>query len=152
MAPPHNPHRRLFLGRGAAVAHAAAAAVLLPKAALASLSEEQDLARRLAFNHLHTHEQLALVYAQGEQFVPAALPTLNHFLRDHYSGDVGVMDPDLFHLLHRVRVQKSPGHPDQQVRQRQPQQEFGHRTDADPAAEQAAHQINAPSRRICLRT
>ncbi|ABM40404.1 protein of unknown function DUF882 [Acidovorax sp. JS42] len=103
MAPPHNPHRRLFLGRGAAVAHAAAAAVLLPKAALASLSEEQDLARRLAFNHLHTHERLALVYAQGEQFVPAALPTLNHFLRDHYSGDVGVMDPDLFHLLHRVR-------------------------------------------------
>ena len=40
MAPPHNPHRRLFLGRGAAVAHAAAAAVLLPKAALATLSEE----------------------------------------------------------------------------------------------------------------
>lgn len=103
MAPPHNPHRRLFLGRGAAVAHAAAATVLLPKAAWASFGEEQDLARRLAFNHLHTHERLALVYAQGEQFIPTALPTLNHFLRDHYSGEVGVMDPELFHLLHRVR-------------------------------------------------
>jgi uncharacterized protein YcbK (DUF882 family) len=28
---------------------------------------------------------------------------LNHFLRDHYTGEVGSMDPQLFDLLHRVR-------------------------------------------------
>jgi uncharacterized protein YcbK (DUF882 family) len=29
---------------------------------------------------------------------------LNHFLRDHYSGDVGLIDPQLFELLHRIKV------------------------------------------------
>jgi uncharacterized protein YcbK (DUF882 family) len=43
------------------------------------------------------------VYATGEQYVPQALGSLNHFLRDHYSGEVGQMDPQLFDLLHGVR-------------------------------------------------
>ena len=42
------------------------------------------------------------MYALGEQYLPRALSTLNHFLRDHYSGDVGVIDPQLFDLLHRL--------------------------------------------------
>jgi uncharacterized protein YcbK (DUF882 family) len=29
---------------------------------------------------------------------------LNHFLRDHYSQEVGVMDPVLYDLLHQIRV------------------------------------------------
>ena len=28
---------------------------------------------------------------------------LNQFLRDHYTGQVGTIDPQLFELLHRVR-------------------------------------------------
>jgi len=98
MTPPQPSPRRRFLGH---CAQWLAASMALPLAtpSLAALSG----ARSLALDHTHTREQIALVYAQGEQFVPAALPTLNHFLRDHYSGDVGVMDPDLFHLLHRVR-------------------------------------------------
>jgi uncharacterized protein YcbK (DUF882 family) len=42
------------------------------------------------------------VYALGDTFLTPALASLNHFLRDHYSGEVGPMDP-LFDLLHRVQ-------------------------------------------------
>ena len=59
--------------------------------------------RALAFDHTHTRERISLVYAVDGQYVPDALSTLNRFLRDHYSGTVGQMDPQLFDLLHGVR-------------------------------------------------
>ena len=39
----------------------------------------------------------------GDRYDPAALNTLNHFLRDHYSGEVGRIDPQLHDLLHALR-------------------------------------------------
>ena len=60
--------------------------------------------RALAFNHTHTRERIELVYAVDAQYVPDALKTLNRFLRDHYSGIAGQMDPQLFDLLHQVRT------------------------------------------------
>lgn len=100
-----NPHRRLFLGRSLGAAQVAAAAVLLPGAAraLTTAPAAPSDVRALSFNHLHTSEHIALVYARGAQFVAPALTSLNHFLRDHYSGDVGVIDPELFNVLHQVR-------------------------------------------------
>lgn len=63
-----------------------------------------DLAQRLlAFNHMHTRERISLVYAVDGQYLPDALGSLNRFLRDHYSGTVGQMDPQLFDLLFGVR-------------------------------------------------
>lgn len=59
--------------------------------------------RGLALVHTHTHEEIELVYAKGEHYVPEALGWLNHFLRDHYTGDIGLMDPEVFELLHRVQ-------------------------------------------------
>lgn len=99
----NNPHRRRFLGRSLGVAHVAMAGVWLPGAARAFSPASTQEARRLSFNHLHTHERTALVYALGNDFVPTALTQLNHFLRDHYTQEVGQMDPALYHLLHRVR-------------------------------------------------
>lgn len=60
--------------------------------------------RSLAFDHTHTRERINLVYAVGGDYVPDALTSLNRFLRDHYSGTVGRMDPQLFDLLHQVRL------------------------------------------------
>ncbi len=71
--------------------------------ALANVSVAPHTPRHLAMSHTHTHESVALVYAIGPEFVPQALQHLNHFLRDHYSGDVGQMDPQLFNILHLVR-------------------------------------------------
>lgn len=61
--------------------------------------------RLLAFDHTHTGEKLSLVYAAGEQYLGDALGKLNRFLRDHYTGEVGVIDPRLFDLLHQVRTE-----------------------------------------------
>ena len=44
------------------------------------------------------------MYAVEQSYVPDALSTLNRFLRDHYSGDIGRIDPRLFDLLHQVRT------------------------------------------------
>ena len=100
-----NPPRRQFLGRSLGAAQIAMAGVLLPATgrAMTASAAAAERARRLSFHHLHTLESTALVYARGDQYVPAALTHLNHFLRDHYSGEVGPMDPQLFDLLHRVQ-------------------------------------------------
>ncbi len=54
-------------------------------------------------SHTHTHERIDLVYAVAQDYLPEALDTLNRFLRDHYSGEVGQMHPPLFDLLHELR-------------------------------------------------
>lgn len=40
----------------------------------------------------------------GDTLIPRALGRLDMFLRDHYNGDVGSMDPQLFDLLYRLRM------------------------------------------------
>jgi uncharacterized protein YcbK (DUF882 family) len=55
---------------------------------------------RLRFYHTHTRERLDVVYRRGDQYIPAALDELDHFLRDHRTGDVRHFDPRLFDLLH----------------------------------------------------
>ncbi len=71
----------------------------MPRLALASAPG----ARALAFSHTHTGEQISLVYAMGDHVLPDAQQALNRFLRDHYSGDVGNIDPKLFGLLADLR-------------------------------------------------
>jgi uncharacterized protein YcbK (DUF882 family) len=60
-------------------------------------------ARGLALFNTHTREKIELVYASGQRYFPRALGGLNHFLRDHYTGEVGLMDPEVFDLLYRVQ-------------------------------------------------
>jgi len=80
-----------FMVGGAALASAQKTLAALPKS------------RSLAFNHTHTGERISLVYAVDDQYVPGSLTAFNHLLRDHYSGEVGNIDPQLFDLLHRLK-------------------------------------------------
>ena len=92
--------RRGFLQlAGCAVVGAAGAGIVRPVFAASPQG------RLLSFDHTHTGEKLSLVYAAGQQYMSDALGKLNRFLRDHYTGEVGVMDPKLFDLLHRVRTE-----------------------------------------------
>lgn len=94
----HRPlSRRQWLHRGL-VATAAAPSLVIPGRALAAAP------RALALAHTHTHEDIDLVYAIGPRYEPTALQALDHFLRDHYSGEVGRIDPRLHDLLHAVRT------------------------------------------------
>jgi uncharacterized protein YcbK (DUF882 family) len=55
---------------------------------------------RLRFYHTHTGERLDIVYRRGDEYIPEALDKLDHFLRDHRTGDVRHFDPRLFDLLY----------------------------------------------------
>lgn len=97
---PHPSHpRRRFLRHGARLAAIGA----LPLLARPAWSNTAGV-RSIAMVHTHTNERIDVVYAVEEQFVPDALAALNRFLRDHYSGEVGVIDPQLFDVLHQVQA------------------------------------------------
>ncbi|CAG9167310.1 DUF882 domain-containing protein [Cupriavidus respiraculi] len=100
MTTPRIPARRHFLHRTGRLALGAGLAGLAPRLAQASTAAE----RSLAFDHTHTGEHLSLVFALGDRLLPQAHTRLNRFLRDHYSGEVGTMDPRLFGLLHELRT------------------------------------------------
>lgn len=89
--------RRHLLRRSALVAAVAGIAVARPaRAALGG-------ARSLALEHTHTGERIERVFAVDERYDDTALAALNHFLRDHYTGEASRIDPRLFDQLHRLR-------------------------------------------------
>jgi len=85
---------------------AGATALALPLLAPPARAGAPSLAadRALSLAHTHTGERLATTYAVDHRYLPTALGTLDHFLRDHYSGTIGRMDPRLFDLLHTVHA------------------------------------------------
>jgi uncharacterized protein YcbK (DUF882 family) len=93
-----DPTRRRFLHHGTRLAATAA----LPGLARPARSSTTG-ARSVTMVHTHTREHIDLVYAVDDRYVPEALTALNRFLRDHYTGDVGQIDPRVFDLLHRVQ-------------------------------------------------
>jgi uncharacterized protein YcbK (DUF882 family) len=55
---------------------------------------------RLRFYHTHTNERLDIIYRRGENYLPDALAELDHYLRDHRTGEVRHFDPHVFDLLY----------------------------------------------------
>jgi uncharacterized protein YcbK (DUF882 family) len=98
-----SPHpRRRFLRQASRLGTLAAGALALPMVATPSRAASAG-PRRLSLVHTHTRERLSIAFAVDAHYVPAALDALDHFLRDHYSGAVGHIDPRLFDALHRLQ-------------------------------------------------
>jgi uncharacterized protein YcbK (DUF882 family) len=76
------------------------AALLSPLARAYDAGQSSLPEYRLRFYHTHTREHLDIVYRRGDAYVPEALDQLDHFLRDHRTGDVRHFDPRLFDLLY----------------------------------------------------
>ncbi len=95
----HASTRRRFLHHTARLAAAGA----LPAIATSARAMGRGT-RSLAFSHTHTQEKIDLVYARDQDYVAEALGSLNHFLRDHYTGEVGTIDPRMFDVLHQVQT------------------------------------------------
>ena len=76
--------------------------LVLLLAPLGHSTESPALTReyRLRFYHTHTGERLDVVYRRGDTYNPEALAKLDHYLRDHRTGDVRHFDPRLFDLLY----------------------------------------------------
>ena len=56
----------------------------------------------LRMHHLHTGEDIDIVYRVGDTYIPEALDRLNHFLRDHRTQDASSYDPKEFDVLHAL--------------------------------------------------
>lgn len=93
---PPGGSRRRFL-RSALTA--APALIMVPCARPALAAAEP---RTLALFNTHTGESLEVTYFVTGRYQDAALRELNTLLRDHRTGDVGVMDPSLFDYLTEV--------------------------------------------------
>jgi uncharacterized protein YcbK (DUF882 family) len=65
---------------------------------------------RLRFYHTHTGERLDVVYRRGDTYLPRALDELDHYLRDHRTGEVRHFDPHLFDLLHDLTASLNDAH------------------------------------------
>ena len=77
---------------------------------ISSIAHALDVAQpsspeyRLRFYHTHTREHLDVVYRRGDTYMPEALDQLDHYLRDHRTGEVRHFDPRLFDLLHDLTL------------------------------------------------
>ncbi len=69
--------------------------------------------RRLRLFETHTGEHLNIVYQHGDTVDASALAALDHFLRDHRTGDIHHYDPRLFDLLSDLTA--SAGVPDVEI-------------------------------------
>jgi uncharacterized protein YcbK (DUF882 family) len=74
--------------------------LLAPQARALDLSQTKQTEYRLRLYHTHTREHLDIVYRRGDTYLPVALDQLDHYLRDHRTGEVHHFDPRLFDLLH----------------------------------------------------
>src|SRR5580692_214705 len=75
-------------------------AVLTLAAPLGQATNPTPREYRLSFYHTHTNERLEIVYRRGDNYIPEALAQLDHYLRDHRTGEVHHFDPHLFDLLY----------------------------------------------------
>lgn len=76
----------------------------LGSAVFAQVTRPQvSIKRDLDMLHLHTTEQIDLIFSVDQQYLPPALGKLDYFLRDHYSNDVGRMDPRLYDFMYQIR-------------------------------------------------
>jgi uncharacterized protein YcbK (DUF882 family) len=80
-----------------------AAALLAPaRAVTAGIGSDTSIPaqqHRLRLFNLHTNERIDIVYRRGDSYVAGSVEQLDHFLRDHRTGDVIALDPKLFDLL-----------------------------------------------------
>jgi uncharacterized protein YcbK (DUF882 family) len=67
----------------------------------------------LRLYHTHTGEHIDIVYRRGDQYLPEAEAQLDHFLRDHRTGDIKHYDPHVFDLLSDLAA--AVGHPNAEI-------------------------------------
>jgi uncharacterized protein YcbK (DUF882 family) len=79
----------------------------------AALDSSEASVHHLRLYHTHTGERIDIVYRRGEEFLPAAEAQLDHFLRDHRTGEVQHYDPRVFDILSDLAA--AVGHPGAEI-------------------------------------
>lgn len=91
-------HRRDFLK----ISLATLAAALLPRTALAAIRANDDR-RTLSFYNTHTGEHIKTCYFENGDYCPDGLACINHILRDHRTGTITEIDPQLLDQLYAIK-------------------------------------------------
>ena len=71
------------------------------------------LEHRLRLFHTHTGERLDIVFRRGDTYIPSAISQLDHFLRDHRTGEVRHFEPRLYDILENLTA--AVGRPGQEI-------------------------------------
>ncbi|HXJ16401.1 MAG TPA: DUF882 domain-containing protein [Candidatus Polarisedimenticolia bacterium] len=87
--------------------------ILWASSSAAPLANAPERAYRLRLFETHTGEHINVVYRRGNTYLPGALARLDHFLRDHRTGDVRHFDPQLYDLL--ADLEAAVGHPGAEI-------------------------------------
>src|SRR5271170_1382554 len=89
-------------------------AVLSAPSSRSSTVEPSDAHEyHLRLYHTHTGERIDVVYRRGDVFLPDAEEQLDHFLRDHRTGEVKHYDPRVFDILSDLAA--AVGHPGAEI-------------------------------------
>jgi uncharacterized protein YcbK (DUF882 family) len=91
--------RRHFLKLGFFTASALAG----PVSVFAGIAHETCPKRSLALYNTHTAEHLQTTYWANGRYQPDAMEKINFILRDHRSGEIKPIHPQLLDVLHQVR-------------------------------------------------
>jgi len=104
--------RREFLKIGLGCATLAAATCLIPDPLLSAV-RQSSVPRSLSFYNTHTGESLGITYFVDGAYISDALEEIDHVFRDHRTGEVKVIDPNLLDLLFVIskKMEISARHP-----------------------------------------
>ncbi|MDX1707169.1 MAG: DUF882 domain-containing protein [Desulfobacterales bacterium] len=56
--------------------------------------------RTLSFYNTHTQERLMVTYKKDDVYIPGAMNKISHILRDHRTGEIHQIDPQLMDFLY----------------------------------------------------
>ena len=79
-------------------------ACLVPTPAQSALKNFFFQKKSISFYNTHTEESLETVYWSHGKYIPDALDQINYILRDHYTGEISPIDPELLDLLFALRA------------------------------------------------
>lgn len=78
-----------------------------------SATNPDSLEHRIRLYHTHTGEHIDVIYRRGNEYSAEAETQLDHFLRDHRTGDVKHYDPQVFDILSDLTA--AVGHPGAEI-------------------------------------
>jgi uncharacterized protein YcbK (DUF882 family) len=66
-------------------------------------SARQTIGHEISIRNAHTGEKFQGVYRIGSYYVPSAFRRINRVLRDHRTGDIHPIDPELIDTVSRIQ-------------------------------------------------
>jgi uncharacterized protein YcbK (DUF882 family) len=88
-------------------------AALIHSCSVLAADSASSQEHHLRLYHTHTGERIDIVYRIGDHYLPEAETQLDHFLRDHRTGDAKHYDPHVFDILSDLTI--AVGHPNAEI-------------------------------------